>query len=305
MSSASTLYRSPEAHAGLLAWYDDMLARLPVPYEARMVPTRYGDTHVVATGNPGTPPVVLVPGMGGNAMLYRRQLASLSDCCHLYAVDIPGQPGKSAPIRIGAGGLAYADWLCDVFDGLDLSQAAIIGGSMGGRLVLQFGAHPEGQRRIRRAVLFSAIGIRRISYGLTARMLPMGFGLRKGDADSIGRLLRYGLSLPLDGPLDEDTTRMLQGFLIGLRDFKHDMVAATRMLFPLPETTLRYFAAPTLLFMGAEERLFDPQHVINRAYQVLPNLVAEEIVPDMGHGLIMQHNAAVDARIRAFLLEVL
>ena len=39
----------------LMAIYDDVLKRWPVPYETFFVKTRYGKTHVIASGEPGAP----------------------------------------------------------------------------------------------------------------------------------------------------------------------------------------------------------------------------------------------------------
>lgn len=45
------LFRSPEANARFDAAYQAVLNQWPVPYEALYIPTRFGDTHVIARGD--------------------------------------------------------------------------------------------------------------------------------------------------------------------------------------------------------------------------------------------------------------
>ena len=47
-----------------MAIYDERLPRWPVPFEAFFVDTRYGHTHVIASGDPALLPLVLTHPMG-------------------------------------------------------------------------------------------------------------------------------------------------------------------------------------------------------------------------------------------------
>jgi hypothetical protein len=47
--------------------YDEALRRWPVPFETSFVATRYGKTHVIASGDPASPPLVLLHPMGVGA----------------------------------------------------------------------------------------------------------------------------------------------------------------------------------------------------------------------------------------------
>ena len=44
------IFKSPEGKAEILAFYDSILERWPVPYETQMVPTGYGNTFVISCG---------------------------------------------------------------------------------------------------------------------------------------------------------------------------------------------------------------------------------------------------------------
>jgi len=61
------VYRSPEGEKIIMALYDEALARWPVPSQAQHVPTRHGETFVIACGDPNAPPLVLLHGSGTNS----------------------------------------------------------------------------------------------------------------------------------------------------------------------------------------------------------------------------------------------
>ena len=67
MIDNSRLYRSAEGYATMMASYNAALARWSVPYECLSVPTRHGTTHLIASGDPEAPTLILLGGAGANA----------------------------------------------------------------------------------------------------------------------------------------------------------------------------------------------------------------------------------------------
>ena len=63
---------------------------------------------------------------------------------------------------------------------------------------------------------------------------------------------------------------------------------------------MKQITLPTLLLIGAGERIYNPKEAIERAEQWMPNLTAE-IVPNVGHLLIMEQPESVNSRILKFL----
>jgi hypothetical protein len=59
--------------AKMEAIYEEKLSRWPVPFESVFVQTQYGDTHVVISGDPGNPPLVLLPGLAVTSMMWLAQ----------------------------------------------------------------------------------------------------------------------------------------------------------------------------------------------------------------------------------------
>ncbi len=99
----------------MMAWYDAALERLSVPYQSFSVPTRLGETHLVAVGAQDAPPLVLVQGLGGNAMLWEPQLAALARAFRVYALDVVGQTGKSAPPPPPPPDGKFFQWVVHIF----------------------------------------------------------------------------------------------------------------------------------------------------------------------------------------------
>ena len=58
----ASIYKSPQGRAEILRLYDEALARLGIEYEDLTVGTRFGETHVLATGPEDAPPVMVLPG---------------------------------------------------------------------------------------------------------------------------------------------------------------------------------------------------------------------------------------------------
>lgn len=48
---SKSIYKSPEGYAALMTFYADHLSRWPTPYESLTVPTRHGETHLIASGH--------------------------------------------------------------------------------------------------------------------------------------------------------------------------------------------------------------------------------------------------------------
>jgi pimeloyl-ACP methyl ester carboxylesterase len=137
-----------------VAAYDAVLALCPVPYESLRVPSRFGATHLIASGPAGAPP--LLHGLGTSATMWYPNVEELSRHFRTDAVDIIGQPGKSElhhPLRNRKDS---AQWLLDVFCEPGVGRASLAGLSLGGWLALNVAlAAPD---RIERLVLLSPIG---------------------------------------------------------------------------------------------------------------------------------------------------
>jgi pimeloyl-ACP methyl ester carboxylesterase len=155
-TGSMSLFKSNKGRIRYLEAYDAVLRDWPVPYEELDVPTRFGDTHVIASGEQEAPPLVLLPSLAGSATLWRPNVEGLSTHFRTYAVDVIGQVGKSVPTRRIENRQDCADWLVDVLDALDIPRTSIVGSSYGAFLALnQASLTPE---RVDRVILISPAG---------------------------------------------------------------------------------------------------------------------------------------------------
>jgi pimeloyl-ACP methyl ester carboxylesterase len=93
------LYKTPVGESVVMAIYDSALRNWPVPYQTRMVSTRYGETFVIASGDPPAPPMILLHGAGGNSAMWAGEVEDYSSRFRVYAVDLPGEAGRSTANR--------------------------------------------------------------------------------------------------------------------------------------------------------------------------------------------------------------
>lgn len=145
-------------------WYERALAQISVDWEALYTPTRYGSTHVIAAGHrASTVPIVLLHGINTNAAVWIPQIVGLSQRHRVIAPDIPGYVGRGSSARFPYEGSHFGDWLADVFDGLGIERAIIVGGSAGGYFALKFAAYyPE---RTLGVLLLNPSGLTRYRFG--------------------------------------------------------------------------------------------------------------------------------------------
>ncbi|XKK39285.1 alpha/beta fold hydrolase [Nocardiopsis sp. ARC36] len=145
----SAIYKTEAGEQELRRRYQEELRTWPVPADHLRVPTREGETFVLASGPANAPPVVLLHGSGANATMWRQDAAAWARHFRTYAVDLVGEPGLSAPSRPPLSSGAHRLWLDDVLEGLGLVDTALVGTSLGGWMALDYAAHrPDRVRRL-------------------------------------------------------------------------------------------------------------------------------------------------------------
>jgi pimeloyl-ACP methyl ester carboxylesterase len=266
--------------------YERALSAWPVPYHCIFVPTRFGETHVLSCGDPDAPPLVLLPGNFSSAVSWRHNIASLSQSLHVLAVDVPGEPGRSAMERAPATREDYALWLLDVLDGLNLPAASLAGISKGGFLAANFALRfPARVRKL--ALLCPGLPLAQPTLQWLIRGAPM---VLRPTPSTVGWFLD-GASTRKDV---SDPAR--EAFVAGMTSLHLKAVPPPDM--DLAE--LKQLSMPVLLLIGQHEILYSTQAAIRRARQTIPNLQAE-IIPGAGHFI---HSDQPD-EVNRFILEFL
>src|SRR5689334_23140145 len=98
--------------------YLAFLKHWPVENQQLRIPTGQGETFVVACGDPNAPPLVLLHGGAGNSAMWLGDVRAFAAHFRVYAIDMIGEAGLSAPSRPPLTSEAYALWLDEVLAGL-------------------------------------------------------------------------------------------------------------------------------------------------------------------------------------------
>lgn len=264
-----SIYKTPAGEQAVMALYDRALDHWRVPYESLHIPTRHGDTFVISSGASDAPPLVLLHGAGTNSAIWIEDAAAYSRLYRVYAVDLLGEAGKSAPNRPAWDSPAFAEWLEDVFAGLHIARAVLVGISQGGWTALKFAtAHPE---RIDKLVLLTPGGVVPDKLSFLLRAIPFSM-MGKAGSRRMARLV-YG-SQPIPAGVEEVMDVVTSNFKARI---------GTLPIFSDEE--LRRLTMPTLLLIGAEDALRDAGKISARLDSLLPNLTAVTI-PRAGHALL-------------------
>ena len=267
--NTESIYKSPTGKSQIMALYEAVLARWPVPHETFTLPTRHGETFVIASGERSAPPLVLLHGSASNAVSWVGDVVEYSQHFCTYAVDLPGEPGKSAENCPVWDGPSFAEWLDDVLDGLKIQKTALLGISQGGWTALRFATtRPE---RVNRLVLLAPGGVMptRPSFILKAVILSM-FG-RRG-AERINRIVLG------NQPIHPEAVKFMNAIMTHFK-------ARIGKEYLFSDDELKRLNMPALLIGGTKDALIPMESVIPRMQKLVPH-VKVVLIPDMGHALI-------------------
>src|SRR4051794_40830472 len=127
--------------------------------------------------------VVLVHGIAGDASEWSPVIAGLARSFDVIAPDLPGH-GSSGRLRGDHSIGAFACWLRDLVEALDVDRATFVGHSLGGGVVMQFAY--QFPQYVERMVLVSSgglgRGVRAVLPGAGLPRAQLGLGLVGGGA---------------------------------------------------------------------------------------------------------------------------
>ena len=130
-----TIYKSEDGARAIHARYREILSQWPVQNRQFTVPTRAGETFIIACGPEDAPPVLLFHGSASSSFMWLNDSATWAKDFRLYAIDLIGEPGLSARTRYRPGTEEHALWLDDVFQALSLNSTSLVGVSYRSRNV--------------------------------------------------------------------------------------------------------------------------------------------------------------------------
>lgn len=262
-------FKSQEGKAAVLKFYDSLLEEWPLSNERFYVETRFGSTFIIATGEKDAPPLILLHGSGFNSIMWLGDTREYSRNYRVYAVDIPGEPGRSNENQLPFKGSAFAEWLLDVFKALKLEKASLIGISLGAWLSTKFSvSYPE---KVDKLVLLCPAGIgRQKTSFLFKAMIYMLFG-EKG-MDKLYKQINGNQSLP-------EVALQYQKLIGKNFNFRREVI-------PLfSDLELKQLAMPVILFVGEKDIMLHSVATANRLRKLLPHAKIN-VLPGAGHTLI-------------------
>ena len=261
-----------------------------------LVPMKTGDGRLgyEAAGDPSSPPLVFLHGIGGAARAWRGQLNFFGDRYRAIAWDMPGY-GASAPLST-VSIAALADLLQDFLQQIGAIRPILVGHSIGGMIVQQLLVKSPG-----------------IAGAVVLAQTSPAFGKPDGDWQKafIGARL---------GPLDRGETMVslasaLVRELVGDDPDASGMALARDCMAAVPETTYRAImlalmgfdlrgalasiAVPTLVLSGSKDKNA-PAPMMAKMAAHIPTATYVEL-EGVGHLVNLERPATFNAALDHFL----
>lgn len=285
----ASIFKTPEGERRFKEAYDRILSTWPVSHDTTDVHTRYGTTHVIVSGDADSPPLVLLHGMTVNSSVWRDIIANLSSRFRTYAIDIPGDFGKSVVAKPMQSAADCVQWLHEVLDRLDLPRTHLLGHSMGGWMALNYAlAAPE---RVDRLVLLAPIAsimpipLRQMLFKIyPALLFPKPNRIRRA----------WGWFLAKGNRLDDIMMDQI------IEAYTHCRLLMRVVPGKFTEEQVRGLVPPTLFMVGEEEAIYSAKAAVNRIKQWVPSVKAV-IIPHAGHCLQAEQPSLVSQHIMQFL----
>jgi pimeloyl-ACP methyl ester carboxylesterase len=259
-----------------------------------LIETPWGQTHLRVSGRPSDPPLVLLHGARGNALMWIPNIAMLTAGYLTYAIDTIGDIGLSVSQRKLASADDYMSWLDEVLAVLVPEGAFyLVGMSYGGGLAAQYAVRlPE---RVHKLVLLAPANALPPSFALMFRALLTlipGTDFRK----------RFYYWLLRDMVQSGEAGRAQADQAVA------DWEMAERCFQPLPtirlpvirDRALQGLRVPTLFMIGENEKIYAAQKAVQRLNLVAPQ-IKTEIIPHAGHDLWIVQAELVTSKILDFL----
>ena len=265
------IYKSAEGERAVRERYLEFLNRWPVRHERPRVATRFGETFVVACGPEDAPPLLLFHGAAANSAMWIFDIPAWARQFRVYAVDMIGEAGLSAPVRLPLDSEAHALWLDDVMQSLSIARASVVGVSLGGWLALNYATRRT--ERIERLAVLCPGGVGSQKVAIAFKLLALrgcgAWGKRKASELVLGRA-------PARVPAN------VQAF-VDFVSLIHENFCPRLVKMPIfSDDALRRLTMPVLAILGAKDVLLDSAETRQRLERNVPGADIR-YYPEAGH----------------------
>jgi pimeloyl-ACP methyl ester carboxylesterase len=289
MSTAKSIYKSPEIEAKLMAMYDDKLGQWPVPFENISLDTSYGRVHTIVSGPVDGPPVLLLHASGLSAWSWRYNAEALNKRYRTYAIDTIGDAGKSVLLNLDnypRDGRALSDFYREITNKLGVESAYVVGASQGGFIGTNYALYaPE---RVKKLVLLG----------------PMGYA---GTERTVVRII-LATMLPFRS-IQDSTFRWAFGDDSGVREACEEWFRLV-MTGVIPKQArpktfsaeqLQTLKCPVLLVLGQKDGLVGDPQKAQRLAEIIPNM--RSVIVNTGHAIGVEKPEETNSLINDFFEE--
>src|ERR1700722_2975008 len=281
----NSIYKSVEGERAVRERYLEILKHWPVPNQQLRVPTRKGETFIVACGDAHAPPLLLLHGGMTNSAMWMGDVAAWAEHFRVYAVDVIGEAGLRAPSRPPLASDAYTLWLDDVMQALSLtrvSRVSMVGVSLGGWLVLDYATRrPE---RVECLVVLCPGGVGRQKLSIVFKTIPLrmlgAWGNRKAAELVLGRA---------PGNPSPALLYFMKFVALIHKNFRPRMVR----LPVFSDQALQRLTMPVMAIVGAKDVLIDSAETKQRLERNVPHAEIR-YMPDLGHFISSQTAPILD-----------
>lgn len=288
-------FRSEKAKEEYLQLYETRAKKWPVISETRMVDTSYGQTFVRISGPAEAPPLVLLPGAGGNSLHWGANIEALSASYKTYAVDSIYDFGRSISSRPLNNSEDLVKWLDELFNAPDLkNHINIMGLSYGGWLTSQYALRsPDRVGKIILLAPASTVLPFRWQFMVRAILVPL-------PVRYFTKSLLYWI---LEDMVKKDETSRLLVDVVADDMFTAMLCFKPRRLVNptvLTDKELQSLKLPMLFLVGENEKIYSAQKAVQRLHKVAPH-IKTEIIPHAGHDLAFVQAGMVNNKVLDFL----
>jgi len=288
-------FKSEDAKDRYLAFYDDQAKKWPVDSETRTVETSYGQSFLRISGPATAQPLVLLPGLSANSLMWIPNIEALSKDYRTYSVDNINDNGRSIANRPITKPDDLINWLEELLNTLGLeSSVNLMGISFGGWLASNYAL--RFPTRLNKIVLLTptcTVLPVKLSFYFYSGFAPLPF--RYFTKRMFHWLFEDGVKK--DEETHEQVEEWIDNMFNGFRCYK---LRAPFNPPVLKNHELQDIKVPTLFLVGENEKLYSVPKTIQRLNQEAPN-ISTKVIPDAGHDLAIVQAEMVNRLVLDFL----
>jgi pimeloyl-ACP methyl ester carboxylesterase len=270
----ASIYKTQEGERAIKDRYIQFLKHWPVANEQLRIPTREGETFVIASGSESAPPLILLHGTAFNSVMWMGDIAAWAPYFRVYAVDIIGDAGLSAPARPAYDSDAHALWLDDVLSGLGIRQTSFVGISLGGWIALDYAIRRPETMKSLVAIAPGGLASKNVLFWALPLLL-------------LGRWGRKKMAEKISGPAPADPSPAEKAVGEFVASVLQNMRPRTKSLPEFSDDSLKKLTMPMMAILGGKDVFLDSERAKARLESTVANLRIE-FLPEARHSITNQ-----------------